>query len=191
MKPITLKPHEIRRLQSAGEVLVVRAVKPQPCDCAKAYGGAGFAWSPKGVGSSWYAWNTTEATLAAHLPDHCPLGKPSDRLWVREVWYAERTHTRLAVDYRADGDEHYNWYDRGFKWLSPVVMPKEASRFTVETVEVKVKRALEITIPEMEQAGHDFGVFGGNIIHAEERWRNTCNNASDPYCWFALVKEVK
>lgn len=116
----------------------------------------------------------------------CPIGKPGDRMWVRGVWYAERTHTRLAVDYRADGDEHYNWYDRGFKWLSPVVMPKEASRFTVETVAVECKRALEITWAELESAGRS-----GNIAEVEERWRNTGNNAANPWCWFALVKEVK
>lgn len=147
MKPLTLQPHEIRRLQSAGEVLVVREVpNPNTQDWL-----SGLDWSK------------------------CPYS-PGDRLWVREVWYAERTRTRLLVNYRADGDEYNNWYDRGFKWLSPVLMPKEASRFTVEVVTVECKGVQGATPDELEQTG--------------ERASWDVALVGNPWCWFVLVKKV-
>src|SRR5688572_22676571 len=80
----------------------------------------------------------------------CPYGKPGDRLWVRETW-AGRTDVDGKTDpekarhyamYRADGGDPKDpleWHDYGGRWISPIHMPRWASRITLEVVDVRVE----------------------------------------------------
>lgn len=175
MKPITLREREVQRLKATGELLVVREVKPQP----------GLNWSspPAKVNDGWF---NRFGCQRGDDSIRCPLGKPGDRLWVRETFGLFQGSTAFDVQYQADY-EPSEYEESGVdRWRSPVTMPKSASRSTVETVAVECKRALGITWAELESAGRS-----GNIAEVEERWRNTGNNAANPWCWFALVKEIK
>lgn len=188
MKPMTLKPHEIRRLQSAGEVLVVRAVKPQPIP-DRHFPGNKLEWNP---GKFHYTecnanWNPLSNAFADYVENgHCPLGKPGDRLWVREKWCIGSPFNQqipsdfdgsecLAVDYAADEQRIWSKEDQGV-WRQPVHMPRWASRFTVEVVAVECKRVQEVTPDELEQTGEcaswDVALVG------------------NPWCWFVRVKLV-
>lgn len=98
--------------------------------------------------------------------DHpCPYGKPGDRLWVRETWRPGVSHSctdtcdcgDVFVTYAADGKHAYfteyagvipdTWYlpqaaKRGN--VSPLHMPRWASRILLEITEVRVERLQNI-----------------------------------------------
>lgn len=78
---------------------------------------------------------------------YCPLGEPGDELWVKEVW-CPRSGGMLALDrickprYRAEEELRPEW---GFKWRSPMFMPKWASRLTLQIISIRPERLQDIT----------------------------------------------
>lgn len=78
----------------------------------------------------------------------CPYGQPGDRLWVREAWRASSAHNHLApskipvgdsVEYLADPERIVTGKGR-----PSIVMPRWASRITLEITAVRVERLQEI-----------------------------------------------
>ncbi len=61
----------------------------------------------------------------------CPYGQVGDRLWVKE-------------SFRPSED---------IKWKSPIFMPRQASRITLEITDVRVERLQEITESDAEDEG--------------------------------------
>jgi len=99
----------------------------------------------------------------------CPYGAPGDRLWVRETWCrAYDLDTEQPVEppqylYRATEDRHVVHYEGGENqdgterspWRSPLLMPRLASRLTLEVVAVRVERVQEISEAGAEAEGAD------------------------------------
>ncbi|MFA6046980.1 MAG: hypothetical protein WC718_18505 [Phycisphaerales bacterium] len=142
MRGLTLHAHEIRRLLSAGDVLVLRPVKPQPHK-------RNFA------GEEVYVWNRYwfDKIIPTDMLEDCPLGAPGEQRFVRETWGVS---AKLPVS--AHGDELI-WLAypdmRGYKadnlpgnwrWRSPVTMPRWASRATVTVRDVRVLRVQDVTM---------------------------------------------
>lgn len=85
--------------------------------------------------------------------------QPGDRLWVRECWAAGTGHMydgEAAIRYRTDGairavtDEASNKLRRSLsisRWRSSLVMPRWASRLTLEVVSVVREEAFGCTDP--------------------------------------------
>ena len=81
----------------------------------------------------------------------CPHGRPDDRLWVWETW----KHIEGGVIYDASGgimdsfdDEIIYRADRPNRsgpWISPIRMPRWASRITLEITDVRVERLQDIS----------------------------------------------
>jgi hypothetical protein len=94
---------------------------------------------------------------------HCPYGKPGDRLWVKETWRpldtlreARANHGHMCVRYAADsgGITHdASLIPSGWKRpkaaktgnVSPLFMPRWASRITLEVTGVRVERLQSIS----------------------------------------------
>jgi hypothetical protein len=89
----------------------------------------------------------------------CPYGQPGDRLWVKETWrpFSVSEPWDLDVVYHADG-ERRTIKDGEFgdnDWLmpkaaargnvTPLFMPRWASRLTLEITEVRVERLNDIS----------------------------------------------
>ena len=89
--------------------------------------------------------------------DLCPHGRIGDRLWVRETWTATWTQpsgVMVHLVYAADGSERtVTDFDgvpedyalpkaalRPGKFVSPLFMPRWASRITLEITDVRVQR---------------------------------------------------
>ena len=89
----------------------------------------------------------------------CPFGKPGDRLWVRETWkhieggaiYDASGCTIDAFDpetiYRADRP------NQSGPWMSPIHMPRWASRITLEITDVRVERLQDISGMDAKREG--------------------------------------
>jgi hypothetical protein len=101
----------------------------------------------------------------------CPYGAPGDRLWVRETWAPQsidargdhdddwkraaedaRTHKPWSsIIYRADG-----WNDvvrPHEQWHPSILMPRWASRITLEVVSVRVERVQDISDADIAAEG--------------------------------------
>ncbi|TXH42405.1 MAG: hypothetical protein E6Q97_35750 [Desulfurellales bacterium] len=97
----------------------------------------------------------------------CPFGVPGDRLWVKETWRPRVVHSHgldacdcgdVEIDFAAGGAtkfvSDYDLTEVAFGWeipkaanrgnVSPLFMPRWASRITLEVVDVLVQRVQSI-----------------------------------------------
>ncbi len=118
----------------------------------------GLMWTP-------HAMSVEQPWPAERVGEVCPYGGPGARLWVREVWRAwERPSDGVGgVLFRADNafvrikptraaaDLWIEAYDNGLhgaRWRSPIFMPRWASRFVLDLVEVRAERVQSISEPD-------------------------------------------
>jgi hypothetical protein len=104
--------------------------------------------------------------------EHCPYGKPGDRLWVRETWVqfvarpdgamkvqgmpntavidykADYSSAQLAATYDSDGD-----IMRLPRWRPSIHMPRWASRITLEVRGVRIERLQDISEEDAKAEG--------------------------------------
>ena len=140
MKGIVLRDFEVRRLASAGSVLIWRRVNPQPKPPSgtiiKAHdlegGGFGFFDEDRDY--------------------KCPFGATGETRWVKETWRSWDEEQRII--YKAD----YQPIEMKMRWKSPTTMPEEASRFRV-TLTVSCRRIQSVTEEEAERSGAEFGFW--------------------------------
>lgn len=159
-RPIIFGSPMIRALLDDKKTQTRRIVKPQPIKQHH----IGYLSRGAGVWKAGYYVLTHYASTVSG-PLACPYGQPGDRLWVRET-HALRLDVNVKSDpekakqyclYRADeagnpADE-MNWHDYGGKWRSPIFMPREVSRITLEVVSVRVERLQEISEADARTEG--------------------------------------
>lgn len=200
MKPIILRAHEVRQLQTAGEVLVVRRIK------WPVYGA--WAGGKRRVMTEREAEKITTEIAGGllHRPV-CPHGMPRERRWVRETW-AYGVHA-MASARDEEGPFVYAATNHGTqgrlcdRWRSPVAMPRWASRDVVEIAEVQARQVQAITEAEAIAAGVQLGGPIGHIpsyragpyaYHFAQLW--DCMNGPDswsanPWVWLARARRVE
>lgn len=138
------------------------------------------------LGDKWYGdkvWSMRNKTGAWADYTHnkflskCPLGKPGDRLWVRETWADTNGESGPMVSYKAGGDRFlieesypvdYSRYpnctftmwcgdlrrgEPGHSWRPSIHMPRWASRITLEVTEVRAERVQDITEDDAMEEG--------------------------------------
>jgi hypothetical protein len=155
MKSLTLRAPEVRAALDTGVVEIVRAVKLTefgPSDTP------GYDWHFRDPSGNWHDIRQSD------IPHHCPYGNPGERRWVRETWALRNCHHVSSIQtpawYKADGD----FRDRG-PWRSPITMPEEWSRLTVEITDVQVIRVQDVSEQEAKRAGY-YGNCGIGYIPA-------------------------
>ncbi len=128
-RPIIFGSEMVKAILEGRKTQTRRVVKPQPS--------AGVRFSPFVPGQ-------VEDGHGAEM--RCPYAV--DRLWVRETWgYWGSIQTPEWVIYREDGDK------AGMRWMSPIFMPRWASRITLEVVSVRVERLQEISDSDARAEG--------------------------------------
>lgn len=88
----------------------------------------------------------------------CPLGAVGDQLWVKES-FTLITGNGIRVHYRADGEptdregRELPTEPGPRRWMSPLFMPRNLSRITLEVTEVRVQRLQEISDDDAQAEG--------------------------------------
>lgn len=99
-------------------------------------------------------------------PKYCPHGTIGDRLWLRETWHPScRIANEFEIEYRADEstrtvvagyDDPTPSIDRAIMreaWVSPIHMPRWASRLTLEITGIRVERVQDVSEADARAEG--------------------------------------
>lgn len=154
----------------------------------------------------------------------CPYGRPGDRLWVKETWTGSWHPTRqsdmhILIAYAADGGEAFQNAPETYvlpkaaqkvgNWVTPLFMPRWASRILVQNTEIRVQRLQDITEEDAKAEGATPWEFGPEqCLTTGERGADSpyrsgfaylwdCINAdratwkSNPWVWAVTFKEVQ
>jgi hypothetical protein len=161
----------VRALRAGTKTQTRRLVKLrefQPSDTK------GYDWTWRDRRGLWQ-----DVATARLLEQHCPYGKPGDRLWVRETWSqcARSVYPCPPCWYRADYGKYddpaleQRDHDLGctgnqancfacvaeregkFVWRPSIFMPRWASRITLEVTEVRVQRLQDISEDDAKAEG--------------------------------------
>ena len=206
-RPILFSGEMVRAILDGRKTQTRRIVKPQP----KLFGGddnhLGEWWMPVG-GIHRERW-------------HCPYGKPGDRLWVKEAFGESKVRDLSVTDrihlvhkawrYKADAEIESTdgifvcgRRDDGkairtradlYKWTSPLFMPREASRITLEITNIRVERLQDISFADVNAEGLDtrdrftswavpFIGLWDKINGKKHPW------ASNPWVWVVEFKTI-
>jgi hypothetical protein len=148
-KPILMSGPMVRAILEGRKTQTRRIVKPQPVPCS-------FGWELKGRRGAIAQWGERikHPCMAAAL---CPYGGPGDFLWVKETcfpvhkWRHVPLFAAVTLDwmYRAD----YEYREAlgkpkvigCHKWTPSILMPRRASRITLEVTAVRVERLQDIS----------------------------------------------
>jgi hypothetical protein len=158
----------IKALLAGSKTQTRRLVKPQP-DTSDGW----VRWGSKRYdnGDGVHQFHTDDASARRLMIPACPYGMPGDRLWVKETWRPVELNGKrdgsgdgmYYVDYAADGAS------RGFEdtevgdWqmpkaaargnVTPLFMPRWASRILLEVTEVRVERLNDISEEDAKAEG--------------------------------------
>lgn len=133
-----------------------------------------------------------------------------DRLWVRETFAPHdepenHQHAKAGYTYRADWDIHDDAELRDFKWKPSIFMPRDASRITLELIDVRAERLQQISESDAlaEGAldpGWEDGIPGGPVstshvarLAFESLWCGINGRKSwdsNPWVWALTFKKV-
>ena len=126
------------------------------------------AWRTDGHGR-FYGVSRLATTGGLGVPEtdfiESPLGKPGDRLWVRETWclnhpeyeHAKPPTTRPVRDdgrfayYRATDD--FVEFDEGAGWKPSIHMPRWAARLFADVLDVRIERLQDISEEDAQAEG--------------------------------------
>jgi hypothetical protein len=112
-------------------------------------------------------------------PISCPYGKAGDQLWVRET-VVPLTN---GYGYKADGlircgkiPGTNRYYVPRMRWTPSIHMPRDASRITLELLDISLERAHDITEADAKMEGVDRGILrdGPNTEKGQFHLEMTC-----------------
>jgi hypothetical protein len=169
-RPIIFSAPMVRALLDGRKTQTRRVLKPQPGDGAAHFrsGTGKHVWDWPGLGLG--------TDPGKELP-RVPYA-PGDRLWVREAWRPDpngpSTTGAIELFYPADRMLHAETPADGWRMpkqaqrgkVTPLHMPRWASRLTLHVTEVRVQRLQEISEADIAAEGIKRGFAGGP--HGEE-----------------------
>lgn len=194
----------VRAILDGRKTQTRRPVNPQP----ELTAGSGFSWKGWVYGSSSSDRETNKNF--AHVA--CPLGKPGDRIWMRETWAEAGAGAPDLKLYRANYPEHVPTHYENVpkaedvRWTPSIHMPRWASRLTLEITGVRVERLRSISQadaiaegappshPSIDAVYRDYGYpdfsrswYGQTwqSIYGEESWQ------TNPWVWVIEFKRVE
>ena len=137
-RPIIMGAESVRAILEGRKTQTRRVIKPQP----------------KFIGAPNVPFKTDDANPKGII--NCPYGNVGDRLWVRETVFFETFHQQSDEELERDGfnpnigvwvyrADNHDYPTITANWTSPMFMPREASRITLEITDIRVDRLQDIT----------------------------------------------
>jgi hypothetical protein len=129
------------------------------------------------------------------FPIRNPYGYPGDRLWVKEKWTGTWGAFRhdMHLVYAADGSERITRAIVDYilpkvaakvgNWVTPLFMPRWASRITLEIIDVRVQRLQEISNEDARAEGVDACPHRGASCGFFETGFNQCFGCAFRLLW--------
>lgn len=161
-RPILFSGPMVRALLDGRKTQTRRIVKPMP------------KWAerfpickPDGMAAGHQIWWWDGEFRGTGVAQDSPYGKPGDRLWVKETWRPIESLGPWDMDviYRADGERRTvkdgEFGDRDWSMpkaaatgnVSPLFMPRWASRLLLEITDVRVERLLDCSAADAQAEG--------------------------------------
>jgi hypothetical protein len=161
-----------------------RVVKPQP-DCDGVWNHTKF---PLSVDSDLEGWWGTTDTGTDH---HYSAPEKGDILWVRETWENHNDFYHYKADVARDLFDDI----KNYKWRSPVFMPREAARITLEVKDVRVEKLHDISERDAQAEGAEKFPLKAGFYKIWEELNGKCGYPwqSNPWVWvyeFGRVERV-
>ena len=202
-RPILFNGAMVRALIDGRKTQTRRVVKPRPLYTEPGI----WSWARGRLSAVWTAF----ALPAPGITSNCPYGRPGDLLWVRETWRPFAVDHNgvvtghdydLHIDYAAGGSQHVSeeaitdhvewagyWNmpkaaERGN--VSPLFMPRFASRLTLRITSVRLERLQEIGEEDARAEGIELAAWEwGEVTIAKfsELWDSI--NAANGHGWEA------
>ena len=188
-RPILMSAPMVRALLAGTKTQTRRIVKPQPnARCTEAFVGCDGIWR--------FSWPTARSPMSSAADDvRCPYGKPGDLLWVKETAHYGPNRVAYSADNAplAKGETVDGWGPK----RSSLLMPRWASRLTLEITEIRVERLQDITEADAKAEGaafHDGRGIGHSgwrhdyrDVHATaaSSYRRLWNEINGPGAWDA------
>lgn len=163
-------------------------------ECNVRYDPPSQQWQRYGAGGIWLALS-------------CPFGIPGSHLWVRETWASVAANgiCHEADDYNVYRATDPDWSEyEGWRWRSPIHMPRSASRLTLEVIEVRVERVQEISTADaiaegmLNDGGGEYAIDGMSVAQVRfmDLWDSLNAKRSfgwdvNPWVWVIAFRRVK
>ncbi len=177
-RPILFRGEMVRAILDGRKTQTRRVMKPQPThelqsDSTPECGHWEWEWKGKRLHAM-----------------YCPYGVPGDRLWVRETFILENAEKPLSErPFMHDEEAEWEWgnylvphyrateaephivnprYDDGddrTRWSPCIIMPRWASRITLEVTGVRAERVQDISEKDAIAEGTTKCEFDGNGVH--------------------------
>lgn len=160
-RPILFSGPMVRALLAGRKTQTRRVVKPQP----RLFVTSVYRPFPQTDPGNWQGFCDGDGRI--HWYGRCPYGVRGDRLWVKETWRPSESLQSWDVDvrYAADGAERTvkdgEFGERDWTMpkaatrgnVSPLHMPRWASRLTLAVTDIRVERLHAITETDAEAEG--------------------------------------
>lgn len=182
-RPIIFSTEMVRAILEGRKTQTRRVIKPQahhyvsdllqpflfyPCKEGEAFGDIDKQISSP-YGYPWKEWKRE---------------KENDRLWVRETYCIIDD----KIYYKSDKD-----YSSMMRWKPSIFMPREASRITLEIINIRVEHVQDIPYEDRVKEGitfkpglslHEFRKLWNSIHKRENRWED------NPWVWVIEFKRI-
>lgn len=154
-RPIIFCGPMVRAIIDGRKTQTRRLVKPQPVPVRGEAKHAHWSWRGGFFALRMYPNNST-------MLEHCPYGKPGDRLYVRETWAHDgpdlatvRARLEDAMPAVTCGPYYRatEFAPDTLRWRPSIHMPKWASRIKLEVVSTRIERLKEITEADAKAEG--------------------------------------
>jgi hypothetical protein len=218
-RPVIMSAESVRAIQDGRKTQTRRVVKRligigNVTEFQRSTTG-GYDWSFRDKRMLWNDLRHDE------LLERCPYGVVGDRLWVRETWAAhplDNCDPPERVLLRADG-ANYDIDGRGpidldfpawqpDRWRSPLFMPRDYSRITLEITDARMERVQDISEDDARKEGLCFDVLGWYVPGVPATGARTAGKAfaqfwdfinarrgypweSNPWTWALTFKRVQ
>jgi hypothetical protein len=221
-KPILFHEEMVRAILAGQKTQTRRIVKPQPVRTLpntkplpgsseiEIHRGMGWRWSPR---KNWSAYSADKGgNFAGALVHHCPYGRVGDRLWVKSKWlitdlilkpeaWDEKSETCWCYDGKA-APQHAPHVRYAAELKNPerfkgafrpsLLMPRWASKITLEITEVRAQRLDEISEDDARAEGisgpHHVG-YPAFKVPGDSKPRYSSAVAAFEHAWDAINGE--